>query len=61
MPGLCVVFGGVGFRWTEMHCSPVFNGNFTPSGDAVKITSGYKVAKMAGFSFVVRMRFFSLV
>ncbi|XP_030587480.1 hepatocyte growth factor receptor [Archocentrus centrarchus] len=39
-------------RWTEMHCSPVFNGNFTPSGDAVKVTSGHKVAKMGKFTFV---------
>ncbi|XP_008276200.1 hepatocyte growth factor receptor isoform X2 [Stegastes partitus] len=39
-------------RWTEMHCSPVFSGNFTPSGYTVKVTSGNKVAKMDGFSFV---------
>ncbi|KAK2842710.1 hypothetical protein Q5P01_012910 [Channa striata] len=39
-------------RWTEMQCSPVFNGNFTPSGQTVKVTSGHKVAKMEGFTFV---------
>ncbi|XP_027139100.1 hepatocyte growth factor receptor isoform X2 [Larimichthys crocea] len=39
-------------RWTEMHCSPVFNGNFTPSGHTVKVISGQKVAKMEGFTFV---------
>ncbi|CAJ1056095.1 hepatocyte growth factor receptor [Xyrichtys novacula] len=39
-------------RWTEMQCSPVFSGNFTPSGHTVKVTSGHKVAKMEGFSFV---------
>ncbi|XP_075993283.1 hepatocyte growth factor receptor [Genypterus blacodes] len=38
--------------WTELQCSPVFNGNFTPSGHTVKVTSGGKVAKMDGFSFV---------
>ncbi|XP_037538990.1 hepatocyte growth factor receptor [Nematolebias whitei] len=39
-------------RWTEMQCFPVFNGNFTPSGHTVKVTSGHKVAKMDGFKFV---------
>ncbi|KAL7402401.1 hypothetical protein ABVT39_014453 [Epinephelus coioides] len=39
-------------RWTEMQCSPVFSGNFTPSGHTVKVTSGHKVSKMEGFSFV---------
>ncbi|XP_054476074.1 hepatocyte growth factor receptor isoform X2 [Anoplopoma fimbria] len=39
-------------RWTEMQCSPVFSGNFTPSGHAVKVTSGHKVATMEGFTFV---------
>lgn len=46
--------GGFVFRWTELQCSPVSNGNFTPSGHTVKVTSGGKVAKMDGFSFVVR-------
>lgn len=53
MPGLCVVLG-VGCRWTEIQCSPVFRGNFTPSGHKVKVTSGHKVATMEGFTFVVR-------
>lgn len=57
MPGLCVVCGGVGCRWTEMQCFPVFNGNFTPSGHMVKVTSGHKVAKMDAFKFVVRIYF----
>ncbi|XP_037833963.1 hepatocyte growth factor receptor [Kryptolebias marmoratus] len=39
-------------RWTEMQCSPLINGNFTPSGHMVKVTSGHKVAKMEGFKFV---------
>uniref|UniRef100_A0A3Q1FLZ0 Hepatocyte growth factor receptor n=1 Tax=Acanthochromis polyacanthus TaxID=80966 RepID=A0A3Q1FLZ0_9TELE len=39
-------------RWTEIQCSPVFIGNFTPSGHTVKVTSGNKVAKMEGFSCV---------
>ncbi|XP_056243073.1 hepatocyte growth factor receptor isoform X2 [Seriola aureovittata] len=39
-------------RWTEMQCSPVFSGNFTPSGHTVKVTTGNKVAKMEGFTFV---------
>ncbi|KAF7645839.1 hypothetical protein LDENG_00197570 [Lucifuga dentata] len=39
-------------RWTELQCSPAFNGNFTPSGRMLKLTSGHKVAKMDGFSFV---------
>ncbi|KAM3610086.1 uncharacterized protein V6R79_025096 [Siganus canaliculatus] len=39
-------------RWTEMQCSPMFSGNFTPSGHTVKVTSGHKVAKMEGFTFV---------
>ncbi|XP_013865722.1 hepatocyte growth factor receptor [Austrofundulus limnaeus] len=39
-------------RWTEMQCSPVFNGNFTQSGHTVKVTSGHKVAKMEAFKFV---------
>lgn len=46
--------GGGGFRWTEIQCFPVFSGNFTPSGHTVKVTSGHKVAKMEGFTFVVR-------
>lgn len=46
------------FRWTEMQCSPVFSGNFTASGHTVKVTSGHKVAKIEGFTFVVRMAFF---
>lgn len=57
MPDLCVVSGGVGYRWTEMHCSPVFNGNLTPSGDVVKVTSGQNVTKFKGFNFVVRLLF----
>lgn len=32
----------------------MFAGNFTPSGHTVKVTSGHKVAKMEGFTFVVR-------
>lgn len=47
--------GGVLFRWTEMQCSPVFSGNFTPSGHTVKVISAHKVAKMEGFAFVVRI------
>ncbi|GLD53700.1 hepatocyte growth factor receptor, partial [Lates japonicus] len=39
-------------RWTEIQCSPVFSGNFTPSGHTVKVTTGNKVAKMEGFTFV---------
>ncbi|XP_029290542.1 hepatocyte growth factor receptor isoform X2 [Cottoperca gobio] len=39
-------------RWTEMQCSPVFSGNFTPSGHTVKVISGHKVATMEGFTFV---------
>ncbi|KAI9547517.1 hypothetical protein NQZ68_017070 [Dissostichus eleginoides] len=39
-------------RWTEMQCSPVFSGNFTPSGHTVKVTSGNMVATMEGFTFV---------
>ncbi|XP_029378510.1 hepatocyte growth factor receptor isoform X2 [Echeneis naucrates] len=39
-------------RWTELQCSPVFSGNFTPSGHTVKVTTGNKVAKMEGFTFV---------
>lgn len=55
MLGLCVAWGGrVLFRWTEIQCSPVLSGNFTPSGHTVKVTSGQKVAKMEGFTFVVR-------
>lgn len=42
------------FRWTEIQCSPVFVGNFTPSGNTVKVTSSHKVARMDGFTFVVR-------
>lgn len=42
------------FRWTEIQCSPVFVGNYTSSGHTVKVTSGHKVAKMDGFTFVVR-------
>ncbi|XP_057692262.1 hepatocyte growth factor receptor isoform X1 [Corythoichthys intestinalis] len=39
--------------WTEMQCSPVFTGNFTPTGHAVKVTSGHKIAIMEGaFTFV---------
>lgn len=51
---VCCFFGGVVFRWTEIQCSPVFVGNFTPSGHTVKVTSGHKVAKIEGFTFVVR-------
>ncbi|XP_034542521.1 hepatocyte growth factor receptor [Notolabrus celidotus] len=39
-------------RWTEMQCSPVFSGNFTPSGHTVKVTSGTEVVEMDGFTFV---------
>ncbi|XP_031135585.2 hepatocyte growth factor receptor isoform X2 [Sander lucioperca] len=39
-------------RWTEMQCSPMFSGNFTPSGHTVRVTSGHKVATMEGFTFV---------
>ncbi|XP_068595383.1 hepatocyte growth factor receptor [Brachionichthys hirsutus] len=39
-------------RWTEMQCSPVFSGNFTPSGHTVKVTSNHKVTKTEGFTFV---------
>nr|XP_046249506.1 hepatocyte growth factor receptor isoform X2 [Scatophagus argus] len=39
-------------KWTEMQCSPVFSGNFTPSGHTVKVTSGHKVAEKEGFTFV---------
>ncbi|KAM4734033.1 hepatocyte growth factor receptor isoform 3-T3 [Anableps anableps] len=39
-------------RWTELQCSPVFSGNFTPSGHSVKVTSGHKVSKLEGFKFV---------
>uniref|UniRef100_A0A667XLY5 MET proto-oncogene, receptor tyrosine kinase n=1 Tax=Myripristis murdjan TaxID=586833 RepID=A0A667XLY5_9TELE len=38
--------------WTELQCLPASNGNFTASGRMVKVTSGHKVAKMEGFSFV---------
>ncbi|XP_041852494.1 hepatocyte growth factor receptor isoform X2 [Melanotaenia boesemani] len=38
--------------WTEMQCSPVFSGNFTPSGNIVKVTSGSKEAEKEGFLFV---------
>ncbi|KAL6106266.1 met [Pungitius sinensis] len=44
--------GGFVSRWTVMLCSPVFSGNFTPSGDSVKVTSGHKVATATGFTFV---------
>lgn len=54
MPALCVVLGGVVFRWTEIQCSPMFSGNFTPSGHTVKVTSGHKIATIEGFTFVVR-------
>ncbi|XP_034031628.1 hepatocyte growth factor receptor [Thalassophryne amazonica] len=37
--------------WTELQCSPVSTGNFTPSGSIVKVTSGNKVAKKEAFSF----------
>lgn len=47
----CLVFV---FRWTVMQCSPVFSGNFTPSGHTVTVKSGHKVATMEGFTFVVR-------
>uniref|UniRef100_A0A3Q2QI08 receptor protein-tyrosine kinase n=1 Tax=Fundulus heteroclitus TaxID=8078 RepID=A0A3Q2QI08_FUNHE len=30
----------------------LFSGNFTPSGHAVKVTSGHKVSKLEGFKFV---------
>ncbi|KAM4573611.1 hepatocyte growth factor receptor isoform 2-T2 [Odontesthes bonariensis] len=39
-------------KWTEIQCSPVFIGNFTPSGPTVKVTSGHKEAKIEGFTFV---------
>ncbi|XP_035498830.2 hepatocyte growth factor receptor [Scophthalmus maximus] len=39
-------------RWTELQCYPVFSGNFTPSGHTVKVTTGSKVAKAEGFTFV---------
>ncbi|XP_040019328.2 hepatocyte growth factor receptor [Gasterosteus aculeatus] len=39
-------------RWTVIQCSPVFSGNFTPSGHTVKVTSGQKVATAEGFTFV---------
>ncbi|XP_072242533.1 hepatocyte growth factor receptor isoform X2 [Leuresthes tenuis] len=39
-------------KWTEIQCSPVFIGNFTPSGHTVKVTSGHKEAKIEGFTFV---------
>uniref|UniRef100_H3DF54 Hepatocyte growth factor receptor n=1 Tax=Tetraodon nigroviridis TaxID=99883 RepID=H3DF54_TETNG len=39
-------------RWTEIQCSPMSAGNFTPSGHTVKVTSGHMVAKMDGFTFV---------
>ncbi|XP_059191776.1 hepatocyte growth factor receptor [Centropristis striata] len=39
-------------RWTEMQCSPVISGNFTPSGTTVKVTSGHKVTAIEGFTFV---------
>ncbi|KAJ0029078.1 hypothetical protein NQD34_004075 [Periophthalmus magnuspinnatus] len=38
-------------RWTELQCTPVFNGNFTIKNKDVKVTSGTKVAKMEGFAF----------
>ncbi|XP_077452292.1 hepatocyte growth factor receptor isoform X2 [Stigmatopora argus] len=39
--------------WTEMQCSPVFTGNFTPAGHAVKVTSRHKFAITEGaFTFV---------
>lgn len=42
-------------RWTEIQCVPVFSGNFTPSGSSVKVTSNHRVAKVEGFTFVVRL------
>ncbi|XP_035012695.2 hepatocyte growth factor receptor [Hippoglossus stenolepis] len=39
-------------RWTEMQCHPVLSGNFTLSGHTVKVSTGNKVAKMEGFTFV---------
>ncbi|XP_068169012.1 hepatocyte growth factor receptor isoform X2 [Antennarius striatus] len=39
-------------RWTEMQCSPVTSGNFTPSGHTVKVTSSQRVAQVEGFTFV---------
>ncbi|KAF7223929.1 hepatocyte growth factor receptor [Nothobranchius furzeri] len=39
-------------RWTEMQCSPLLSGNFTPSGHTVKVSSGNKVVKTEGFTFV---------
>ncbi|XP_056137712.1 hepatocyte growth factor receptor [Lampris incognitus] len=39
-------------RWTELQCSPMSSGNFTPSGRTVKVTSGHKVAQTEGFSYV---------
>lgn len=44
----------VGLRWSELQCNPVFSGNFTPSGHTVKVTTLNKVARMDGFTFVVR-------
>ncbi|XP_077566728.1 hepatocyte growth factor receptor-like isoform X2 [Stigmatopora nigra] len=39
--------------WTEIQCSPVFPGNFTPAGHVVKVTSGHKFAITEGaFTFV---------
>ncbi|XP_029009895.1 hepatocyte growth factor receptor [Betta splendens] len=43
---------GINSRWTELQCLPAFSGNFTPSGNMVKVISGQKTAKMEGFSFV---------
>ncbi|KAM9754586.1 hepatocyte growth factor receptor isoform 2-T2 [Menidia menidia] len=39
-------------KWTEIQCSPVFSGNFTPSGHTVKVTSGHKEEEIEGFTFV---------
>ncbi len=39
----------------------MFIGNFTPSGHTVKVTSGHKVAKMEGFTFVVFTFFIVLI
>lgn len=44
----------VGLRWSELQCNPVFSGNFTPSGHTVKVTTLSKVARIDGFTFVVR-------
>ncbi|XP_028306635.1 hepatocyte growth factor receptor isoform X2 [Gouania willdenowi] len=42
----------VGVKWTEMQCSPVSSGNFTPSGHTVKVTSGENISRVEAFTFV---------